>query len=115
MRKLVARWGSKQDVVCDPPDHVHWEDGPLARFEDYAAHQKDTHVLVQTGTGVELWMFPEAIADVRYDGYQRLWFLVPPKGEPVSLDLTDWQATDLDLRAAMFEMQPFVYRVRIHR
>lgn len=63
---------------------------------------------------MELRMYPGVVADVRYDGYQRLWFVVPEGGEPISLDLPDPGATDLDLRAALYQLQP-VYKARIHR
>jgi hypothetical protein len=59
-------------------------------------------------------MYPGIVAYVCYDGYQRLWFVVPPDGEPLSLDLSEPDATDAEITSALADL-PILYRAVIHR
>lgn len=58
--------------------------------------------------------YPELVADLRYDSYARMWFVVPPGEEPVSLDLSDFRATEEEITVALHQL-PVVYRYVIHR
>lgn len=114
MLTLIAKWNLKQDPAVDAPTHVYWEDGRPATQQDYRTHQFDTHELVVTSEGVEMRMYSELVADVRYDSYAQMWFVVPPGEEPVSLDLSDFRATDEEITAALYQL-PVIYRCVIHR
>lgn len=114
MRTLTARFSSNQDLVYSNPVEIRWNDGRPASFETYEHHRADTRTLVQTGDGMEVRLFPDVVGDVRYDGYYRLWFVVPQGGEPISLDVRRPDATDLDLRAALFHL-PVAFRALIRR
>jgi hypothetical protein len=67
-----------------------------------------------TSKGVEMRMHPEFIADVRYDSYARIWFVIPPGAEPISLDLSEYRAADEEITAALYQL-PLVYRCLIRR
>jgi len=108
MRRLVVRFRADSDLVYDQPLEIHWNDGHPASPETYRRHRADTRALVQTPEGIELRFFPDVRADVRFDGYWQAWFVVPVGGEPLSLDLRRPNATDLDIRAALFRL-PAVY------
>jgi hypothetical protein len=113
MQMLTAKWGLEQDIAYDDPQNVYWNDDRPADFEQYLAHRSDTRVFVLTEDGVELRMYPAIIADVRYDAFHRLWFVVPRGGDPISLDLSDPDATDEEIRAALL-LLPLTYRALIH-
>jgi hypothetical protein len=115
MTTLIASWTSTQDPVFDRPKSVIWGDGRPASQQDYLAHADDTHELVECADGsLELRMYPWIIADVRYDGYDRMWFVVAPGQEPISLDLRDVNATNDQITAALYEF-PRVYKARTWR
>ena len=114
MRTLIARFSADQHLIYDKPDRIHWDSGRPASLETYRRHRADTHTLIQTTYGVELRMYPELVAEVRFDAFHQLWFVVPEGGEPISLDLRRPNATDLDIRAALFRF-PVFYQARIHR
>lgn len=114
MLTLVARWNLKQDPAVDMPISVFWENGRPATQQDYFEHRLDTHELVATSKGIEMKMYPGLSADVRYDSYARMWFVIPPDAEPISLDLSDFTATDEEITAALYQL-PVVYRCVIHR
>ena len=114
MRKLTVRFDEDQDLVYGIPDDIRWNDGRPGTREDYARHRADTRALVRTAEGVELRLYPDVTADVRFDAFSRLWFVVPEGHEPISLDLRRPDATNLDLRAALYRL-PVVYAVRIYR
>jgi len=114
MRTLVARFAADSDLVYDRPLEIRWDNGGPASLETYRRHRADTRTLIQTADGMELRLYPEITGDVRFDAFHRLWFVVPVGGEPLSLDLRRPDATDLDLRAALFRM-PVFYKARIHR
>lgn len=86
-----------------------------ATRQDYLDHLDDTHELFEgPDDNLERRIYPSIVADVRYDGYFRMWFLVAPNQEPISLDLPDVGATDDQITAALYEF-PRVYRARIWR
>jgi len=114
MRTLIVRFAADSDLVYDRPLEIRWHDGRLASPETYRRHRADTRALIQTPEGIELRLFPDVRADVRFDGYWQGWFVIPSGGEPISLDLRRPNATDLDIRAALFRL-PVVYQARIHR
>jgi hypothetical protein len=112
---LIARWTLAQDPAVDHPQAVFWDDGRLANYRDYLDHVGDTHELVEGPNGnLERRMYPSIVADVRYDGYVQMWFVVAPGQEPISLDLRDVNATDDHIISALYEF-PTVYKARIWR
>jgi hypothetical protein len=113
MLTLVAKWTRTRDPLKDKPIRVTWADGRLATQQDYINHREDTRELVATSTGVELRMYPDLVADVRYDYYTGVWFVVAPGEEPISLGLL-YNATDEQIRAELSQF-PRIYRPKIHR
>jgi hypothetical protein len=114
MPTLVAKWTWEQDSAVDPPASVKWGDGRPATLDDYVGHTGDTHVLVESTDGLECRIFPDIVADVRYDAFARTWFVTGAGVETMSLDLSDLNATDHEITAALYEL-PTVYRAVIHR
>jgi hypothetical protein len=115
MTTLIARWTSTQDPAVDRPQAVFWNDGRPANYQDYLSHREDTHELLEgPDDNLERRMYPSIVADVRYDGYARMWFVVAPGEAPISLDLPDVNATDDQIAAALYEF-PRVYRAKIWR
>jgi hypothetical protein len=115
MTTLIARWTSTQDPAVDRPQAIFWDDGRPATHQDYLDHREDTHELLEgPDDNLERRMYPSLIADVRYDGYVQLWFVVPPDHEPLSLDLSDINATDDQIISTLYEF-PMVYKARIWR
>jgi len=111
---LIARWSAAEDPLFDPPE-VFWDDGRPATYQDYLDHMGDTHELVICADGsLERRMYPWILADVRYDGYIQMWFMVAPGQEPLSLDLKDINATDEQIISVLYEF-PKVYKARIRR
>ena len=112
---LIARWSSAGEPNFDAPDAIFWSDGRPGTLQDYHSHLDDTHALVHCANGsLERRMYPWIVADVRYDGYMRLWFVVAPGQDPISLDLCDVLATDEEITATLYEF-PLVYKSRIWR
>lgn len=114
MWTLIARWNLEQDPTIDPPQQVFWGDGRPATLQDYRDHHLDTHELVDTPGGLELRMYPGIVGDVRFDSYARTWFVVVPGLDPISLDLSDHEASNSEIKAALYQL-PIVYRSVIHR
>jgi hypothetical protein len=114
MPTLVARWAWNQDSSTEPPVSVTWGDGRPATYSDYLSHRLDTHELVETAVGLECRMYPQIEGHVRYDFYAGTWFLTGDGIEETSLSLTDPDATDGEIMAALYEL-PVVYRCQIHR
>jgi hypothetical protein len=111
---LIARWNATQDPLFDRPE-VFWGDARPATYQDYLDHIGDTHELVICQDGsLERRMYPWISADVRYDGYFRMWFVVSHGRESISLDLSDVNATDEQITAALYAL-PLVFRARIWR
>ena len=84
MATLIARWTLTQDPVVDRPEAVFWSDGCRASYQDLLDHLGDTHELVETADGhLERRMYPFLLADVRYDGYVQMWFVMAPGEGPI--------------------------------
>lgn len=114
MKALIAKWLIPSDVTNNLPNVVEWEDGSLASVEDYQRHLGDTHIWIRNPLGLELRVFPEIVADVRYDVLAGIWGLTGAGVEPASLSLTDRNAPDDEIIAELYTF-PLIYRVRIHR
>jgi hypothetical protein len=111
---LIAQWTLDQDSSIDPPRTVRWADSTPATHNDYLAHLSDTHICVSSIEGVELHMFPDIIADVRYDYSARTWVIGGIGITPVALGLTDPDTPDDHIEAEIYTY-PIIYRARIHR
>lgn len=81
---------------------------------DYFAQVGDTHELVNVTDGLEVRVYPNIVAEVRFDAFARRWFVSGKDIETQALDCTDVNASDDQIMAAVFEL-PVVYRVVIHR
>ena len=62
----------------------------------------DTHTCVGGINGIELHMFPDVIADVRYDHYARAWVVDGDGVTPATLDLTEPTAPDDRIIAELY-------------
>jgi hypothetical protein len=93
---------------------VRWSDGSPATVDDYLIHVLDTHICMSRSDGIELHMFPDVIADVRYDDFARTWVIGGIGVTPAALGLTDPNAPDVQIVAELYTY-PIVYRARIHR
>jgi hypothetical protein len=111
---LIAGWTLTQDPSIDPPHKVCWSDGTPATHNDYLTHLVDTHRWIDGTDGMELHMFLDIIADVRYEDFARTWVVSGVGVTSASLDLTDPNAPDDQIKAALYSF-PVVYSARIHR
>jgi len=97
------------------PSTIVWEDGSSATLEDYFAHRSDTQKWVSDPSGgIRLHLYPDVIADVRYDGFGRVWAISGDAIEPEALYVTDPDATDYEITLALSAL-PMTYRHVIHR
>jgi len=97
------------------PSTIVWEDGSSATLEDYFAHRSDTQKWVSDPSGgIRLHLYPDVIADVRYDGFGRVWSISGDAIEPEALYVTDPDATDYEITLALSAL-PMTYRHVIHR
>jgi hypothetical protein len=111
---LIARWNSGQDPAVDPPTTFTWGDGRTATEKDYHRYRDATREFVETDDGIEQRFYPDLIGHVRYDAFDGNWFVTAPNREPLSLDLSDPEATNEQLTAALADL-PILYRAVIHR
>lgn len=111
---LVANWTWDQDSCMEPPASITWGDGRAATHADYLRHHLDTHALIETEGGLECRIYPEIIGHVRYDAFARQWFVTGEGVETTALDLSDPDATDCEITAALYSL-PVVYKCHIHR
>jgi hypothetical protein len=112
---LIAKWTTNQDPSIEQPSSVCWEDGSPATHDDYLRHVPDTHMLVgDCEDGMEVRMFPGIVADVRYDHSAQTWAVGGVGVTPAALDLTDPNAPDDQIIAALYTL-PIVYRSNICR
>jgi hypothetical protein len=111
---LIAKWTIDQDAGVDPPRTVRWGDGSAATHTDSLTHLVDTHTWVSGVEGMELRMFPDIIADVRYDEFARTWVVCGSGVTSAALDLPDPNAPDDQIKAALYTF-PVVYQARVHR
>src|SRR3954447_17599144 len=84
---LIARCARNRNPYLDNPNSLHWEDGTPATLEDYARHMASTHRYLQDETtgAVEMHMFPEVIANVRWDQTAGTWTVSGPCVIPAPL------------------------------
>lgn len=98
----------------EPPASVTWGDGRPATYADYLRHRLDTHEMVETEEGFECRIYPDIVGHVRYDAFARGWFVTGEGIETTALDLSDPEATDCEITAALYAL-PVVYKCLIHR
>jgi hypothetical protein len=112
---LIANWTVDQDPCVDPPATVYWEDRSPATINDYVVHSIGTHSLtIGEDDGMECRMFPDIVADLRYDRFAASWAVSGEGIEPFSLQLFDQNATDAEIIGELY-LFPIVYKARIHR
>lgn len=114
MPTLIARWTCEQDESAELPSFFRWSGGRPATLDDYFKHCTDTYELESTDAGVEQRIYPDIVADVRYDAFGRSWFVTGQGIESVSLQLPDPDATDQEISASLRDL-PRLYRAVIHR
>lgn len=111
---LIARWKREQDIMIDPPHEVIWANGNPAQLKDYLDHMTDTHAWIPGSEGVELYMLPHIVADVRYDPIAGRWMMDGVGLTCVPLDIADADAPDDEIVAELYT-RLVVYKARIHR
>ena len=111
---LTARWSKNQDPAVDPPTKVTWNDGSSGTVDDFRRHLVDTHTVAFRNGAIEVTMFPDVCADVRYDSFAKTWMVYGPFTGPMSLELPDPETEDGQI-GAQLSVLPIVYRARIHR
>ena len=99
---LIAEWTLSQDPSIAPPHKVLWSDGSPATHDDYLAHLVGTHRWIDSTDGMELHIFPDIVADVRYNDFARTWVISGVEFTSAALDLTDPKATDDQIRAELY-------------
>jgi hypothetical protein len=94
---------------------VQWEGGTPATHEDYWKHIDDTHTwVVKSPSTIERRIFPDIVADVRFDALAEVWAISGPGIEPASLTLKNPNAIDDQIVEELYTL-PTIYRARIHR
>ena len=73
-----------------------------------------THSWLEESNGMELHMFLDIVAEVRYDHHVQRWHLTGDGITPVTLSLTDPRAPDDQIVAELYT-RPIVYQARIYR
>src|SRR6266478_1538277 len=106
---LIAKWTPGQDFSADRPYTVVWGDGRPATYEDYLAHMVGTHSWLEGSNGMELYMFSDIVAEVRYDHHVQRWHVSGIGVTPATLDLTDPNAPDDQIVAELYT-HPIVYQ-----
>jgi hypothetical protein len=113
--RLIARWATDGNSTLEPPSLIWWADGTPATQEDYKRHLDDTHAWVITPLmSIERRVYPEIVADVRYDASAESWTIGGDGITPASLELPDRNATDDQILTELYTF-PIIYRARIHR
>lgn len=113
MSTLVAKWTWDQDCM-EPPASITWDDGRTATYADYLHHCLDTHEVVETELGLECRIYTDLVGHVRYDAFARQWFVTGEGVETTALDLSNPDATDCEITAALYSL-PVIYKCQIHR
>jgi hypothetical protein len=111
---LIARWRHTKDVYSSTPDYIRWDDGSPATFNDYLNHQYDTQECLRRKNGLEIRIFPELIADVKFNPTLGAWGIEGAGVDPSILAEHDPEASDDSVLCAVCKL-PIYYRVRIHR
>jgi hypothetical protein len=115
MMTLIARWATHEGSTLEPPHLVQWEDGTPATHDDYQKQIDSTHTWAVKSPGIiERRIFPDVVADVRFDALAGTGVLSAPGITPTSLDLTDQGATDDQITTELYTF-PVIFRARIHR
>jgi len=115
MMALIAKWATHEGATLEPPHLVQWEDGTPATQDDYRKHLADTHTwIIKSPSGIERRIFPDIIADVRYDAVGGTWAIGGQGVEPAALSLTNPDATDDQIVEELYAF-PIIYRAQIHR
>jgi hypothetical protein len=112
--KLIAVWSRDQDISVEDPHTVVWQNGSSATTAYYREHKLDTHEFILTPLGAEMHISPGIIAIVSYDDVDEEWLLSGRGVLPIGLGLTDPDATDHDITAALYTLT-IVYRAHIRR
>jgi hypothetical protein len=111
---LIAKWRVDQDSSVDLPYTLIWSDGSPATLADFHEHKIDTHSDDYMPNGIEMRMYPDICADVRYDAAAGSWAVYGVTPTSISLDLPDPAASDHQIEAQLSTL-PTVYKARIWR
>jgi len=115
MKALIATWAMHDGATLEPPHLVQWEDGTPATHEDYRKYIDSTHTSIVKSPGIiERRIFPDIVADVRYDAVAGTWAIGGQGVEPASLSITNPDADDDQIVEELYTF-PIIYRARIHR
>ncbi len=113
--KMTATWLQNQDIAYDVPISIRWEDGRIATYEEFCAHYGDTSFMGETQDGSQqMHIFPDVVAEAYYCPYGHIWGLRGDGVEPVTLGLTDANATDQEIGSAVLRLS-MLYRINIRR
>jgi hypothetical protein len=106
---------TQEGATLEPPHLIQWEDGTPATHDDYRKYLDDTHTwAVKSPSMVERRIFPDIVADVRYDALAGVWAISGQGIDPVLLTLKNPNATDAQILEELYTL-PTIYRARIHR
>jgi hypothetical protein len=111
---LTARWTENQESPFDPPTTLKWNDGSVGTFDEFMTHLGDTSTLEYRNGGMEMTMFVDVCADVRYDMAAKSWVVDGPLTGPMSLDLSDPLAASDQIESRLSILSVY-YRARVHR
>jgi len=113
---LIARWRRGQNPYLDNPVEIVWDGQGPATLDDYIEHQGCSHQYLrdQKTGAVEIRLWPEIVADVRWDATVGAWVVSGPCVNPATLPYLNRHAKDDQIIGALFRF-PIVYRARIFR
>lgn len=112
---LIAKFDPGQRPLKEFPRSIRWEDGTLASNEDYETHLLDTYAITgDVEKGMEIQMFPNVVADVRFDNPQGVWIMSGYAVIPMALGLVDQNSSDDQIMATL-SPRLVRYRSTIHR
>jgi len=115
MKTLIARWVTNEDATIEPPHMLQWADGTPATLADYRKHLDDTHKwILHPPSIIERHVFPDIVADVRYDAAAGVWAVGGDGVQSAALGLNDPNAADDEILEELYTF-PVIYRARIHR
>lgn len=114
-RTLIARFDPGQRPLQEFPRDIRWQDGTLATKDDFETHILDTYAITgDVKKGMEIQMFPNIVAEVRFDARRAAWIMSGYAVIPTNLDLTDPNTPD-DQIIARLDPRLVRYRFTIHR
>lgn len=112
---LLAIWPKGRCPMLEDPWRIVWGDRTPATLNDYHTHQHDTTIQRRTPQGATiLYLYPDVIADLRWDPWGGRWSLTGAGIRPVALWVDDPRASE-DLLQFAIRGLPIEYRVIIHR